>query len=1273
MSDTIGNITVPDFTDSGETFPIVPDWGYGYAQDPHVVVHQFGSGNAKIEQRFYQGTSAKRFTVRRARLTAPERVALRDFYEDHTPYQSFTYNCPNDNGTGTTAYKVRFAEEPLSFQDLSDYVCSTGVTLIEVPTTSPTYTLNSTVTRFPSASLATALLDQAQEIIPLIKIAPRESGYPAIYVSDRRCTIGTQLYIPRLLDFDGISQGISGESDQASFTFGNADRAMRDLANDTNLLRAGVEFSLFHVGTGIKLDLWKGEVVSWDMNAGPEFRLSCADGIYELTLPYPCRRISRTCWKSYNDAAGCPYATQSTGLDTTHFPTVSVLSCDKSYDGANGCLAHGMKRYFGGIIAEPQTFKTGKILFNPMMTKSLVADSIYESVLPEIYCNNPSYKDENNTTKYGMPVQCKVAAVRDELDFFSGLGIVGEGPITFGNGHTIDGIYHYGEGTSSPTNGLKKRTGTDPAGTTDYFSLYEVGDTTSPLGFTNWRKVYVSAENATYKDNYSAGVACLVLKRNDDEGVQISKVSDHNMEAVVTYGLQGWRWTAAGTRSWGNLSNPVWIVVNMLLKAKGARHATAAVAEAYFDVTAAIAMAAICSTSVSKIIGTGTETQFTYQGTVADERPLRDWITDVLMNCCGYYTWSFGKLKIGIRSNSSAVETFTDGNILFRSLNLSPLRPSFNYLSGQFRDQEYKFSDNNVTVYDEDHAKLVGGSAAPLYLKAQIPLSGTSTKSQAARIVATRLREELGGINTAQWRDARELSFRTTILSLAVEPGIVCSMTHADMPSGAGEFRVTGWRLNKDYSIDIAGRTTVDEMYDMTVGPKPADVEADPVPIETPVVESPFTRVYAGLESDGSLPDGSVTIPKLVVVPDNICPDSAFQDESAWVMQEGWSFLVNDGSNLAHQMGVPKCAQISSTSLTYSYHAYDVPSFAGVGQTLRLRYKAYNNSNQTMYAGVSFKDVAGADISLIYDTLAPGSGHKLVSKQGVVPAGTVKLSFWARNNGTGLSGTMAIGEWKLDVASSTDLLVDDSVTGPKVLDGTLTDDHITITSLSALVSNLGTVTAGTITGTTFRTAADGSGNYIELSGTTIKGKDSGGNDIWNMYPAQGPLSITDGTDANYQVAINATNFGNVGSIAGYDDITGNPNTPEGMAAAIEAAWDYYAATGFTGKWNVTSLLPTSPRYVLVAINAVVSSGSKAELIAGPITPSPEWQAIPGRWMVTFLKDNNAVRVGILGAVTDTRLVIVPVMKIGSGLFIHRNYSGSLTGVSGTLRIVGVFA
>src|SRR5512140_453889 len=244
MPDNIGNIPVPEITPSG-TFPIVPDYPHGRAHAPEVVVHQFGSGNAKVEQRFLLGTGAKRFTVRKAWLRDSDRIALRNFFETkYGPYGAFTYNAPNDDGAGTTAYTCRFANEPLSWEMLTDAVCSLGLTLVEIPAISPEYTLNSTETRFPGSALKAALLSQVQQLTPLVKNQPLESGYPAIYVSDRRCTVGTQLYQARLMEFDGISQGIGNEADEAQFTFGNADRVMRDLANDVDPFRASIEFSL---------------------------------------------------------------------------------------------------------------------------------------------------------------------------------------------------------------------------------------------------------------------------------------------------------------------------------------------------------------------------------------------------------------------------------------------------------------------------------------------------------------------------------------------------------------------------------------------------------------------------------------------------------------------------------------------------------------------------------------------------------------------------------------------------------------------------------------------------------------------------------------------------------------------------------------------------------------------------------------------------------------------------------------------------------------------
>ena len=352
MPDQIGRINVPEVVPSG-VFPLVPDYPHTLTYGPQIVEHQLGSGNAKITQRFYLGTGARRFTVRRQWLRDVDRLALRNFWEaKYGPYGAFTYNAPNDAGAGTTSYTCRFANEPLSWEMVADWACSVGVTLIEIPASNPTYPLNSTVTRFPPQALQDALLSQVQQIIPLIKIQPLQSGYPATYLSDRRCIVGSQLYLPRLLDFDGTSQGMGNEADDATFTFGNADRVMRDLANDVDLFRAEIKFSHYHVGTGIRLELWKGDIVNWQLDSGPEFKVTAADGLYELNLPYPTRKISRTRWKQFNSQA-CPFSTAG-ALDLVHFPDADALKCDKGYETGNGCLAHGMKRYYGSVIAEPQ-------------------------------------------------------------------------------------------------------------------------------------------------------------------------------------------------------------------------------------------------------------------------------------------------------------------------------------------------------------------------------------------------------------------------------------------------------------------------------------------------------------------------------------------------------------------------------------------------------------------------------------------------------------------------------------------------------------------------------------------------------------------------------------------------------------------------------------------------------------------------------------------------------------------------------------------------------
>ena len=78
MPNLIGNIIVPEIVPNS-VFPLAPDYPFGRAHRPDVIVHQFGSANAKIEQRFFLGNGAKRFTVRKAYLRESDRIALRDF------------------------------------------------------------------------------------------------------------------------------------------------------------------------------------------------------------------------------------------------------------------------------------------------------------------------------------------------------------------------------------------------------------------------------------------------------------------------------------------------------------------------------------------------------------------------------------------------------------------------------------------------------------------------------------------------------------------------------------------------------------------------------------------------------------------------------------------------------------------------------------------------------------------------------------------------------------------------------------------------------------------------------------------------------------------------------------------------------------------------------------------------------------------------------------------------------------------------------------------
>ena len=697
MSDAIGRIAVPTVINSGQTFPLTTQYPFGFSVERAVIVHRFGSLDAKQEQRYYAGIGPRKFQFKRPNLNWTESRQLKAFWESmQGPWQAFTYNIPNPDGT-TSAVLVTFEQTPISFEYLRNAV-QVGLNLVEVvdPTEAPTYAINSICVRFPSIALSAALLSEVQQIVPLVHIRVRESAVSDVYLSDRRVTVGGQLYLPRLMSIGEtgsdvlISQDIKGASDNVRFTFGNADRVMTQLANDTDLKYAQIDLCLFHVNSGILLQLWKGVIQNYVSDGTPVFPLTCSDGFFQIMNQYPERQIN---------------------------------------------LWQGLK--LDGNL---------------------------------------------NVTKY------------------------------------------------QPGMGLRYIPGSDPANpATDYFSL---GQGTPQVWEPNV---------------YAAGTAACEIRIVKSTTIQPSTPDQHQMKVPIDYGMWGWMWDQNGNRtSVRGLINPFWIAVNMLLRAMGlygdpstgstpAGGSGPASADqlAVFVLPSLMAgdgsgSAEIAAAQVPAILGAGNETQFQFQGVISSQKPFRDWLTEVLNCCLGFYAWEFGKLKLGCRINASAVDAYTAANMLFQSLKLTPIQAAFEHLVISFADVAYQYQANTAEYCDKSHAAYYGRAGSPL--TSQMHSVGCSTLSQALRIAATRTREEIGGVNPTEWRNARCASWGTTLLGLGNEVGQVVSITHPDMPSGTGKFRIQRWSLKKDWSLQIEAQTVTDSMYDLDVGPKPMDVVPAPLP-----------------------------------------------------------------------------------------------------------------------------------------------------------------------------------------------------------------------------------------------------------------------------------------------------------------------------------------------------------------------------------------------------------------------------------------------------------
>ena len=146
MADSIGGVPVPD-PPFIAPFPLRVDFGSGADLEPPIASHSFDQPGLKTEQRFLLGNGMRRFRIRRDHLACNEYDQLRSHWiQAQGTYAefSFTYPSPTGNVTVRARYENPLIDFPMSAGRIAG---DPGITLMEVPTSFPTYTSARTLTR----------------------------------------------------------------------------------------------------------------------------------------------------------------------------------------------------------------------------------------------------------------------------------------------------------------------------------------------------------------------------------------------------------------------------------------------------------------------------------------------------------------------------------------------------------------------------------------------------------------------------------------------------------------------------------------------------------------------------------------------------------------------------------------------------------------------------------------------------------------------------------------------------------------------------------------------------------------------------------------------------------------------------------------------------------------------------------------------------------------------------------------------------------------------
>jgi hypothetical protein len=197
-------------------------------------------------------------------------------------------------------------------------------------------------------------------------------------------------------------------------------------------------------------------------------------------------------------------------------------------------------------------------------------------------------------------------------------------------------------------------------------------------------------------------------------------------------------------------------------------------------------------------------------------------------------------------------------------------------------------------------------------------------------------------------------------------------------------------------------------------------------------------QIAAGAISATQIAAGAISVQKLLIVPVSLCPDPFFDDQAWWggslYDSAGWFFEGGSpvGAKTRVTLWGERPTNAPGTSRKHLATAPLVPPAAGT--TLRLRCRAINSSNQACYLIVRFTSSADINLGDIVLVLPTGTDAATdFSVQGAVPADAAFMRFIIFNEaGTTFTGVATMSGVMLDVAASSDLIVDGAITANKI-------------------------------------------------------------------------------------------------------------------------------------------------------------------------------------------------------------------------------------------------